>query len=432
MNSGLSTKNAPSPGVVLPYYIYSAFSLILASIMMLVSGETILASFIGPNLLSVTHMLVLGWVSMVIFGALYQLIPVVMEVKINSEKLAHFSFWTLGIGNILLSFSFWNSYTAPKWMTIIGGSLILLSIIAFVINFIATAKTTKVKSTQNNFIITSVFWLSLTVTLGLFILLNNKYFFIQISPIDLLKTHAALGLIGWFLMLVIGVSSILLPMFFIVHNLKTIYIKLSYALINLGLAFLVVSLLLQFPSWTKDVSGLLILLGVASFVRYNFDAYKNRLRKKLDIGMKLTVLSFLLLAASFISGLLAFIAPDFLSAQVIPLSLAFGINLILGFFTSLILGQMYKTLPFILWLAKYQDKVGKFKTPLPADLYSEKIANGHYYSFIVSIVLLNISLFIDCKLTFYGGVIALFITGSLYAFNTLKIVFHKQNLKPLK
>ncbi len=432
MNSGLSTKNAPSPGVVLPYYIYSAFSLVLAAIMMLVSGEGILASFIGPNLLSTTHMLVLGWVSMVIFGALYQLIPVVMEVKINSEKLAHFSFWTLGIGNILLSFSFWQTYTAPKWMTIIGGILILLSIIAFVINFIATARTTEVKSTQNNFIITSVFWLSLTVILGLFMLLNNKYFFFPISPVELLKTHAALGLIGWFLMLVMGVASILLPMFFIVHNLKTIYIKISYALTNLGLAALVISLLIQLPSWTIDLSGILILLGVASFVRYNYDAYKNRLRKKLDIGMKLTVLSFLLLAASFISGLLAFIAPDFLSEQVIPLSLAFGINLIIGFFTSLILGQMYKTLPFIVWLAKYQDKVGKFKTPLPADLYSEKVANGHYYSFLVAIILLNITLFIDCKLAFYGGVAALIVTGCLYTLNTMKIVLHKENLKPLK
>ncbi|NPD44379.1 MULTISPECIES: hypothetical protein [unclassified Lentimicrobium] len=432
MNSGLSTKNAPSPGVVIPYYIYSAFSLVLASIMMLVSGENILASFIGPNLLSFTHMLVLGWVSMVIFGALYQLIPVVMEVKINSEKMAHFSFWTLAIGNILLSFSFWQNYTSPKWMSIIGGSLVLLSIIVFVINFVATARTTRVKSTQNNFIITSVFWLSLTVALGIAILLNNKFYFMQISPIELLKAHAALGLIGWFLMLVMGVASILLPMFFIVHNLKTIYIKISYALTNLGLTFLVVSLLLSFPSWTKEIAGLMILLGVASFVRYNFDAYKNRLRKRLDIGMKLTVLSFLLLAASFINGLLVFLAPDFLSAQIIPLSLAFGMNLILGFFTSLILGQMYKTLPFILWLARYQDKVGKFKTPLPADLYSEKIANAHYYSFITAIILLNISLFVHCKLTFYGGVIALFITAFLYTYNTMKIVLHKENLKPLK
>lgn len=432
MNSGLSTKNAPSPGVVIPYYVYSAFSLIVVSIMMLLGADQIFNSFIGPKLLGATHMLVLGWISMVIFGALYQLIPVVMEVKINSEKLAHFSFWSLGIGNIMLSLNFWIHYTNPKWVSIIGGSLILLSIISFVINFIKTAKKTNVKSIENGFIITSVFWLSLTVILGLFTLLNGKFGFMMISPIELLKTHAALGLIGWFLMLVMGVASILLPMFFIVHNLNKKFIRASYFFSNGGLLLLVSSILLQLPSYLILISGILIAIGVFFFIRYNYDAYKRRLRKKLDIGMKLTVLSFVLLTASLIYGLLLFISPSFLAPYTIALSLAFGVNLLLGFFTSLILGQMYKTLPFIIWLAKYQDKVGKFKTPLPADLYSEKIANGHYYSFLVAIISINIAIFSSRENILYFAILAFMVTAVLYTTNTLKIVFHKEDLKPLK
>jgi len=432
MNSGLSTKNAPSPGVVIPYYVYSAFSLLIVTIMMLLGADQIFNSFIGPKLLGTTHMLVLGWISMVIFGALYQLIPVVMEVKINSEKLAHFSFWTLGIGNIMLSLNFWIHYTHPKWISIIGGSLILLSIISFVINFIKTATKTKVKSLENGFIITSVFWLLITVILGLFTLLNGKYGFLMVSPIDLLKAHAALGLIGWFLMLVMGVASILLPMFFIVHNLNKKFIQASYIFSNIGLLILILSILLQWPSTLTIIAGALIFIGVFFFVRYNYDAYKRRLRKKLDVGMKLTVLSFVLLALSFAFGLLVFISPAALASYIIPFSLAFGANLLLGFFTSLILGQMYKTLPFIIWLVKYQDKVGKFKTPLPADLYSEKIADGHYYSFLAAIITLNIAILTGKENILYFSIIAFIITAALYTFNTLKIVFHKEDIKPLK
>jgi len=93
---------------------------------------------------------------------------------------------------------------------------------------------------------------------------------------------------------------------------------------------------------------------------------------------------------------------------------------------------MYKTLPFIIWLVKYQDKVGKFKTPLPADLYSEKVANGHYYSFLVAIIALNIAILSAREMILYFAISALMITALLYTFNTLKIVFHKEDLKPLK
>lgn len=432
MNTGLSTKNAPSPNVVLPYYIYSAFSLVLASLMMIISGKDIIASFIGPQLLSTTHILVLGWISMVIFGALYQLIPVVMEVKLHNEKLAHFSFWTLGIGNLLLSGSFWFNYTLPKIISIAGGSLILLSIISFVINFLKTAKKTTVKNTQNNFIIASVFWLSLTVILGIFILLNNKFLWIVVSPVDLLKSHLAIGLIGWFLMLVIGVASILLPMFFIVHDLKKKYINLSFYFSNSGLVLLVFSILFFQANWLQNISGAFIGLGIFFFVRFNYDAYKNRLRKKLDTGMQLSVISFILLFVSIISGVLIYLSPDFLNAYTISLNLSFGLNLILGFFTSLILGQMYKTLPFIVWLAKYQQYVGKYKTPLPADLYSDKLAKYHLYTFVLAITLLNISLYTKDNITFFAGSSLMLLTAILYTYNTMKIVLHKTNLKPLK
>lgn len=432
MNSGLSTKNAPSPKVVLPYYIYSAFSLVIVSILLLVSGNAITLSFIGPQILGVTHFLVLGWISMVIFGALYQLIPVVMEVKLYSEKLAHFSFWTLGIGNLLLSSSFWFNYTTPKTISITGGVFIVLSILSFVANFFMTAKTSSIKTTQNNFIVSAVGWLLLSVLFGLFILLNNHYQWIIVNPIDILKAHLSIGLIGWFLMLVMGVASILLPMFFIVHHLKKLYIKLSFGLSNIGLVVLIISILMTLPDWLKTMSALLILFGVFFFVRYNYDAYKNRLRKKLDTGMQLSVFSFVLLGASMLCGIMVFWNPDFLVQYYISFNIAFGVNLILGFFTSLILGQMYKTLPFIVWLAKYQDFVGKYKTPLPADIYSNKIAKYHFYTFIVAIVLINLSLFVKNNIIFIGGAAFLLGTAILYSYNTLKIVFHKQDLKPLK
>ena len=58
---------------------------------------------------------------------------------------------------------------------------------------------------------------------------------------------------------------------------------------------------------------------------------------------------------------------------MLRVNMLYGMSILLGFITSLILGQAYKTLPFIIWLQRYQKLVGKVKTPLPKDLYSEKI-----------------------------------------------------------
>ena len=432
MNTGLSTKNAPSASVVLPHYIYSAVAFLVVSILMFFSASNLTSMFIGPSILGLTHMVVLGWITMVIYGALYQLIPVVMEVKLYSEKMTYFSFAALGIGNIVLVSGFWQTYTSPTLFSLIGGLLVVLSIIIFALNVIFTAKRSPVKTMENNFIIASVFWLLLTVFFGLFILFNNAHHFITVSPLDILKAHAALGIIGWFMMLVMGVASTLLPMFFIVHNLNKKFINASFYFTNIGLLFFIVSSLFNFIPGLNAIAALSIFIGIFLFARYNYDAYKRRLRKKLDTGMKLSVVSFIYLAISVISGLLLIFVSPYFPQLMVPFSIIFGFSLLLGFFTSLILGQMYKTLPFIVWLARYQDKVGKFKTPLPADLYSEKVAEGHYYSFVIASALAIVGILFSVEILIQIAALAYAVTALLYLYNTIRIVLHKENLKPLK
>ena len=185
-----------------------------------------------------------------------------------------------------------------------------------------------------------------------------------------------------------------------------------------------------FPNkYLLTVIALTIISGILFFVKYNYDAYKMRLRKKLDVGMKLTVVAFLFLFLTIISGFLSIIKPDFLEKIHISINIIYGISLILGFLTSLILGQMYKTLPFIIWLKKYGNKVGKFKVPMPADLYSKKVANLHYYSFVVAIVLILIGIITKIEMVVQISAVAFVITASLYGYNTFKIIFHKEKLE---
>ena len=430
MNAGLSTQNAPSPSVVLPHYAFGAIALIIATVMLFFASDDIASArmIASPKIVSVAHLLLLGWVTVIIYGALYQLIPVVMEVKLFNENLAYFSFGSIAIGISLLVYAFWNpSFTLMKY----GGGLVILSVLLFVINAVGSAIKSKSKSIENRFIITSVVWLLITVVFGLTILFNLTYNWIPRSQMELMKIHLSFGLIGWFLMLVMGVGSTLFPMFFIVHKLKKKFLNASYIFINVGLITLTISMYLKASSVMLLISSLLIVVGVLLFVRYNYDAYKNRLRRKLDIGMKSSVFSFILLFISLLFGFLLFIDIDMFKPLANQFGLVAGISLVLGFFTSLIFGQMYKTLPFIVWLQKYQDKVGKFKIPLPGDLYSDKIADYQYYSFAVAIFSLLLGVLLSIKIIIQISAIVFILSSLFYAINTFKIIFHKERVEPL-
>jgi cbb3-type cytochrome oxidase subunit 1 len=426
MQAGLSTKNAPSPSVVLPYYAYGAVAFIIASVMMFFVADDVSSSYLMPKVISIAHVLILGWITMIIFGALYQLIPVVMEVKLFSEKLAMASFITLGLGMPLMAYSFWTNYIGATIPMIMGGSLVILSVIMFVINAAGSAAKTENKTIENRFIVTSVVWLLLAVLLGLAIILYP-----QILNHGSFLIHVHIGIIGWFMLLVVGVASTLMPMFFISHQLNKKYLDYAYWLINAGLVMLVATMFFGLGNMVRAASGAAVLAGFIFFFKYNYDAYKKRLRRNLDIGMKLSVLAFVLFLITLLAGFLSSFG-DIIGTQFESrINMTYGISLIYGFLTALILGQMYKTLPFIVWLKLYQDKVGKFKTPLPADMHSEEAAQGHYFFYIAAFGLLIAGVWAKEAMLIIASAALMTATALLYAYNTFKILMHKEQLKPL-
>jgi len=164
---GLSTQRAPHPSVVLPHFAFGALSFLFLSFFMILAGNELTGHYFNGKILAITHIATLGWITMVIFGALYQLIPVVMEVALFSEKLAKINFTVFAIGIILLIYTFWiNQYAL---ILLIAASILLIAITLFTINVILTAKSTKKWNVESSLIISSVLWLFVTALLGFLI-----------------------------------------------------------------------------------------------------------------------------------------------------------------------------------------------------------------------------------------------------------------------
>ena len=70
MQVGASTKNAPSVWVVVPHFLLGAMSFLIASVFVVFNYEALMGYHLSGPVLSVVHLMVLGWVTMIIFGAL--------------------------------------------------------------------------------------------------------------------------------------------------------------------------------------------------------------------------------------------------------------------------------------------------------------------------------------------------------------------------
>lgn len=421
--NGLQTNNAPSSSVVIPHFIFGGISLLLLAVLLVLADTNLLEAYFNSKLVAITHIAVLGWASMIVFGALYQLIPVVFETSLYSEKLAKITFWFSGFSVLFLSYSFW----VGSYVTLLpyASVCMFLSLLLFVLNVGLTYKNAALKNIKSTFVITAVLWLLITELIGTLIALNFKYNFLSEVHLHYLKIHATVGLIGWFVLLIIGVGSTLIPMFLISHELKEKKLKFAFFLINSGLVVALVNWFLFQNSYVYFFIPVLIIGGILFFVSFIYDSYKKRLRKRLDVGMQYSMLAIVAVFVPFV--LIGFIVlnTSFEVEFIYRIITFYGFSIIFGLITTLILGQTYKTLPFIIWLNKYKDLVGKTKTPLPRELYSEKIASIQFVLYFVFIACFIAGLLSNQIVFIKIGSYTLVAVALLYNVNIFKMITHK-------
>lgn len=413
-----SIGNTPKEYAVVPFYTTAAILFLALTILMFMAAPQFTAHYFQGKTLALVHTAALGWATMIIYGAAYQLMPVVFERNLFSSKLALVSYFFLLFGSILLVSSFWFFRTGILMIT--GGSLVGISTILYAVNVFKTAKFDKKSfKIQNLFIISSAIYLITTVIVGLLLTINLNTPFFSVSHLDILKIHAHLGLAGWFLQLITGISVRLVPMFMLSKSSKDKLLKYAFIFQNLGiLGFSLDSYLSS--SFSRSLLYLaLTLVGTLFWLSYLRDTYKNRLKRRIEIQMKFAFLSFAFLLGSII---LAFIV---LFVSENEWTILYGTFVFLGWISAIILGKTFKTLPFIIWNTRYKTLHGKMKLPMPKDLYVEKWIHYQYILFLLAMGLLILGIVLKTTVLIKAGLFLWIIIAIIYLLNIFKILFHK-------
>jgi hypothetical protein len=407
--------------VVLPFYIYAALSFLAATVLLFTSAESL--KYFSPQTLAITHTMTLGWGTMIILGASHQLVPVLIEGKLFSNLLAYLSFVSAAIGIPLLVYAFYAFDMKLPAQT--GAVLVNAAVALFLINVLGSIFKSKKENVHAIFVFTATIWLFITTVVGLLLVCNFTDDFLPKDSLHYLSLHAHMGIAGWFLLLIIGVGSRLIPMFLISKYNNTKLLWWIYALINFGLISFVF-IFLYLPQ------TLLYLLPVASvlsalllFAYYCYNSYQQRIRKQVDEQMKLSLLSVLMMIVPILFLIIVMILL-LMSIENTQLILLYGFTIFFGWITSIILGMTFKTLPFIVWNKVYHAKAGLGKTPSPKDLFSSKLFNSMAFIYIAGFLCFVMGVIFSDDLLIKAGALFLFFCALLYNANVFRIILHKR------
>lgn len=162
----------------------------------------------------------------------------------------------------------------------------------------------------------------------------------------------------------------------------------------------------------------MIALGILLFLIQVFIIFKKRVRKKLDTGLKYSSYAFLMFGLTTVLGI--FIA--FVDYQnILNLTLIYGYMIIFGYLSMLIVGQMYKIVPFLVWYHKYSSKVGIEKVPMLKEMFNEKYAGYGLYLMIAAILGSIYSLTFRSEIGLIVSFSIMFISSLIFSINMITI-----------
>lgn len=409
--------------VVLPFYGYAALAFLMATILLLLSASNITSHYFLPHTLAITHIMALGWGTMMILGASHQLVPVLIEGKLYSNTLAYTSFILSAIGIPLLVYGFYVFNLGLH--TLCGGIFINLAIISYLINLAVSMVKSKYENVHAFFIFTAAIWLLTTTIVGLLLVYNFTNSLMPKTSLAYLPLHAHMGIVGWFLLLVMGVGSRLIPMFMISKYNNTRQLWWMYGLINGGLLAFICIFLYTDSRLLLGIPLIAVASAIILFGNFCFKTYQHRIRKKVDEQMKISLLSVLMLLLPVIFLIIIIILLILSEKENVHLIITYGFIIFFGWITAIILGMTFKTLPFIIWNKVYHHLAGKGKTPNPKDLFSNKIFIWMCIFYVLGFILFSAGILFHVALILQLAAALLVITSLLYNWNVIKLLMHK-------
>ncbi len=338
----------------------------------------------GPSGWFHVHLFVLGWATMLAMGAVYQLIHVILQTPIYSERLGyvHYSVFTVGLTGLLYGF-----ISSEILVIAVFATLAFLGILLFAWNMAVTL----MKASRWNAITVSaacsVLYLVLTGVSGMAMGINFATGWFADYHENLFGAHIWMGTVGWFGLLITGFSYKMLPMFYLAHDYPTKPQSIVLIVWNASVVVGAVSFLKGGDGWFTWFALSLLAAAVVVYNVHLLQVKKARHKRTPGSGIQWSLYCSQAFACALIGALIyTGVFPDrLLNAESV---LVAGWLYLGGWVSFTILSYASKIVPFLWWTRKYGKRAGKPGTPMMADLLSDKKVNAGLTAIAASSLLL--------------------------------------------
>lgn len=342
MHPELSFDQAPPITVPYRFFLTAPWFGVAAGLLLAVYGASALTSRWAPETLAVVHLFTAGFMLQAMCGALLQFVPVAAGGNVvHPRRIAWLVHPLLLTGTLLLVGGFLSGQSALLLSALplfaIGGTIFVLALFGAL---------HRIKVSNPTLIALKLALLALAVTLTLGILLASALGNGWALPLlELTDVHVAFGFGGWGLVLLLGVSAYVVPMFQLTPAYPVPFIRRMPWWI-LGITLMSSLPLVSGVLWTSWIAAIGLLGLAAGYAALTIRLQMQRRRRVTDPSFWFFRggMSAVLLATAI--SLLRMLLPAEWDA---PLLLSAGV-LLLGAFVSVISGMMYKIVPFINWL----------------------------------------------------------------------------------
>ncbi|NJD25280.1 MAG: hypothetical protein FIB06_07720 [Betaproteobacteria bacterium] len=346
MQALLSFDKAPPFAAPARFFLTAPLFLLAAALVLLASGPELLESRWSPALVAVTHLVTVGFMLMVMCGALIQILPVVAGANL-AEPLGTARWLHAGLTGGALALA---AALASGEQRFLAGAAGLLGAVVAGFLWAAGRPLFAVASTSPTIrgLKIALAGLAVATAAGCLIAVAVALGWpLPHALPDLVDLHAGWALGAWGGVLLAAMAYVVVPMFQLTPGYPARPGWLFPPLV-LGLAVLwAVGAGFQMPFWVRVAQGATALAGIA-FAALTLRLQSRRRRARADatlrcwqVALVATLLALLMLLASAVHPALG---------EHPRWAVLGGVLLIVGGYVSFITGMLYKIVPFLAWL----------------------------------------------------------------------------------
>ncbi len=404
----ISPDFSPSIKLMKPYFLLSAFFYFISMVSLFFINPT--DSLNSFTIVGWVHLYMIGFVMIAIFSAMAQLGPIVVETKHSNETIFKYLWLFLLLALTLMLVGFYIDITYLFY----GGVTALIAMSIYAFEFLLTLKNMRRKTSITKAMKMSNFFLLIGIGTGI-VMASGFNGFIDINPDSFLTMHIYSLVVGFVILLIMGISIILIPMFG--YSKRISDNKFSHSFITLSSA--VVIMIFAGILTHKILEEIAYVLTIIAIILYLYQL-KNMFisRKKVvhDIWAKSIYVGFL----SFILSFILFIFYLFSDNELL-LKVSMWITLI-GFFSFLIMGNLYKIIPFLVWFQIYSPLIEEQVVPMLHQLVDTRLASLQWFYSSIGLLVSSLGILLSNNNIFYGGVLLLSIGAFLFLSFVYKIL----------